>query len=57
MGRFANRERMLRAMTPSEREEHQKRGQKWREENREAIESSNKWVEEHGLPYAEYRQF
>lgn len=29
----------------------------WKEENREAIESSNRWVEEHGLPLAKYRQF
>ncbi len=29
----------------------------WKEENREAIESSNRWVEEHGLPLARYRQF
>jgi antitoxin CcdA len=29
----------------------------WMEENREAIESSNAWVEKHGLPLAKYRQF
>lgn len=29
----------------------------WIEENREAIESSNAWVEKHGLPLAKYRQF
>ena len=29
----------------------------WREENREAIESSNAWVRENGLPLAKYRQF
>ena len=29
----------------------------WLEENREAIEYWNAWVEEHGLPLAEYRQF
>lgn len=29
----------------------------WIEENREAIEASNAWVEEHGLPLAKYRQF
>lgn len=29
----------------------------WKIENREAIESSNRWVEEHGLPLAKYRQF
>jgi antitoxin CcdA len=30
---------------------------KWLAENREAIESSNAWVEKHGLPLAQYRQF
>ena len=30
---------------------------RWKEENREALESSNRWVEEHGLPLAKYRQF
>jgi antitoxin CcdA len=30
---------------------------KWIEENWEAIQSSNCWVEEHGLPLAKYRQF
>jgi antitoxin CcdA len=29
----------------------------WIDENREAIESSNAWVEKHGLPLAKYRQF
>lgn len=29
----------------------------WLEENREAIEASNKWVEEHGLPLEKYRMF
>jgi antitoxin CcdA len=29
----------------------------WIEENREAIESSNAWVEKHGLPLAKFRQF
>ena len=29
----------------------------WQEENRAAIDSSNKWVEEYGLPLAEYRMF
>ena len=32
------------------------RADRWLEENREAIESSNRWVEEHGLPLSEYRQ-
>lgn len=35
----------------------QSRREAWLEENREAIESSNAWVEKHGLPLAEYRQF
>ena len=30
---------------------------RWREENREALESWNAWVEENGLPLAKYRQF
>lgn len=30
---------------------------RWREENAEAIESWNRYVEEHGLPLAEFRQF
>lgn len=29
----------------------------WREENRAAIQSSNDWVEKHGLPLEKYRQF
>ena len=29
----------------------------WLEENREAPESSNEWVEKHGLPLAKYRMF
>ena len=57
MGRLAEKEARLQAMSPDERREHDKLGQKWREENREAIESSNAWVKKHGLPLAEYRQF
>jgi antitoxin CcdA len=30
---------------------------KWLEENRAAIQSSNEWVEKHGLPLEKYRQF
>jgi antitoxin CcdA len=30
--------------------------EEWKRENREAIESWNKWVEENGMPYDEYRQ-
>ncbi len=29
----------------------------WLEENREALDSWNKWVEENGLPLVHYRQF
>jgi antitoxin CcdA len=29
----------------------------WKIENRDALESWNKYVEEHGLPLAKYRQF
>jgi len=29
----------------------------WQEENREAIEGINAWVEKNGLPLAKYRQF
>jgi antitoxin CcdA len=30
---------------------------RWQEENREAIEAWNVWIEENGLPLAKYRQF
>ena len=33
------------------------RGERWLEENREALESSNRWVEANGLPLAKYRMF
>jgi len=33
------------------------RAQQWLAENREAIDACNKYVEEHGLPLAEYRRF
>ena len=29
----------------------------WLEENREAIQSHNEWVQKHGLPLAKYRMF
>ena len=29
----------------------------WKEENREAIEGWNRYFEEHGLPFSEYRGF
>ena len=35
----------------------ERRRARWLEENREAIESNNRWVEEHGLPLAKYRMF
>ena len=34
-----------------------KKAAKWLEENRAAIQSSNEWVEQHGLPLERYRQF
>jgi antitoxin CcdA len=33
------------------------RERRWKDQNRDAIEDYNRWVEEHGLPLAEYRQF
>ena len=33
------------------------KSRRWLEENREAFESSNAWVEKHGLPLAKCRQF
>ena len=33
------------------------RERRWLDENRHAIESYNKWVEENGLPLARYRCF
>lgn len=33
------------------------RAARWLEENRDALESSNAYVEKHGLPLARYRQF
>jgi antitoxin CcdA len=33
------------------------KARRWLEENREAIEAHNRWVDEHGLPLAEYRMF
>ncbi|MBT1157698.1 type II toxin-antitoxin system CcdA family antitoxin [Aminobacter anthyllidis] len=35
----------------------EEKSRQWLEENREAIESSNKYVERHGLPLAKYRLF
>jgi antitoxin CcdA len=33
------------------------REQRWIEDNRAAIDSSNAYVEKHGLPFAKFRQF
>jgi len=33
------------------------RGARWLEENRDALASSNEYVERHGIPLAEFRQF
>jgi antitoxin CcdA len=33
------------------------KSRRWKEENREAIESSNAYVKKHGLPLAKYRMF
>ena len=33
------------------------RSQRWLEENKDALESSNRYVELKGLPLAQYRQF
>lgn len=33
------------------------KSERWLEENKEALESSNAWVEKHGLPLARFRQF
>lgn len=30
---------------------------RWQADNRAALQSSNDWVEKHGLPLAEFRQF
>lgn len=31
--------------------------ERWKEENREAMEANNRWIEEHGLPLEKYRLF
>jgi antitoxin CcdA len=33
------------------------RAKAWQEENRDAIDAANEYVEKHGLPLARYRQF
>jgi antitoxin CcdA len=35
----------------------EERWKRWRVENREAMESWNRYVEEHGLPLEDYRLF
>ncbi len=35
----------------------EERGKRWLKENKAALESSNAYVERHGLPLARYRQF
>ncbi|MEO3432727.1 type II toxin-antitoxin system CcdA family antitoxin [Inquilinus sp. CAU 1745] len=35
----------------------ERRAEAWLEENRDALESSNQYVEKNGLPLAKYRQF
>jgi antitoxin CcdA len=34
-----------------------KRAERWIQENRDAIQSSNEYVEKHGLPLAKFRMF
>jgi antitoxin CcdA len=33
------------------------KARRWQEENREALEAQNAWIEQHGLPLAKYRMF
>ncbi|MEX0954191.1 MAG: type II toxin-antitoxin system CcdA family antitoxin [Rhizobiaceae bacterium] len=35
----------------------ERKAQLWLEENREAIDENNRYFEEHGLPFSEYRGF
>lgn len=35
----------------------QERAERWKRENAAAIDSSNRWVEKHGLPLERYRRF
>jgi post-segregation antitoxin (ccd killing protein) len=57
MGRLADEEMRLKAMTAEERSEYDKAAQLWLDDNRGAFEASNRWVQENGMPYAEYRTF
>jgi antitoxin CcdA len=43
-----------RAIAEAVREEKVRR---WKEENREAIEAYNRYIDEHGVPLSEFRQF
>jgi antitoxin CcdA len=38
-----------------ENEHRERRREKWRRENRKAIEAWNQWVEENGIPFEELR--
>ncbi len=35
----------------------EERNRRWQEENKEAIEAYNAWIEENGIPLSEYRMF
>jgi antitoxin CcdA len=38
-----------------EQEHRQKRRERWRAENRQAIEAWNEWIEQNGIPFEELR--
>jgi antitoxin CcdA len=38
-----------------EQEHRQKRRERWRVENRQAIEAWNEWIEQNGIPFEELR--
>jgi len=38
-----------------EQEHREKRRERWRAENRHAIEAWNEWIDENGIPFAELR--
>jgi len=42
---------------PEKRDQISEEGRKWQEENAEAINSWNEWIEKNGLPLAKYRPF
>ena len=33
------------------------RGRRWKEENAEAFDEMNRWIEKNGIPLSEYRKF